>query len=208
MQVQTFAVGKFLANCYVVNCSETLEAIIIDPSFDEPQEAERTFGFINGNKLKPKYIVDTHGHPDHTCGNGIAKKRFGIPILIHKDDAHMIGEQGKWIGQTFGLKSSSPPPDILLNDGELLEFGKASLRVLHTPGHSRGGISLLGDNEIFTGDTLFAGSIGRTDFPDSSETEMRLSLEKLKTLPDHLLVYSGHGPETILGQEKRSNPFL
>lgn len=208
MKVKSFSVGKFLTNCYVVDCSETREAIIVDPSFDELLEAERIFRFINEKRLKLKYIVDTHGHPDHTCGNGLTKERFGAPILIHKSDAHMIGESGKWMGQTFGLKNFSPPPDILLDDGKLIEFGKANLKVLHTPGHSRGGISLLGANEIFTGDTLFAGSIGRTDFPDSSDTDMHNSLERLKALPDYLLVYPGHGPETILGQEKRSNPFL
>ena len=203
----TFTVGRFLTNCYVIACDDTRETIIIDPGFDDEVEAERVNACIKANSLKPKAVVNTHGHPDHTCGNAIAK-RYDVPIMIHKEDAHLTGILGKNIAQTFGLKNSSLPADVLLSDGDSIVFGNNSLSVIHTPGHSQGSIVLLGKNSLYTGDTLFAGSIGRTDFPESSEIQMKTSLEKLKKLPDELAVYPGHGPATTLAREKRENPFL
>ena len=208
MIVQEFTVGAFYTNCYIVRCEKTRTAIIIDPGFDTDNEAEKIFEFVDGNALDLKYIVNTHGHPDHTCGNGIVKKRFNVPILIHENDAHMLGELGKKIAESFGLANSSPQADVLLHDGDLIEFGQIALRVMHTPGHSRGGISLLGEKDIFTGDTLFAGSIGRTDFPESSEQDMQQSLNRLTLLPNDFVVYPGHGLPTTIGEEKATNPFL
>jgi glyoxylase-like metal-dependent hydrolase (beta-lactamase superfamily II) len=152
--------------------------------------------------------VNTHGHPDHTCGNGIIKEKFHIPILIHKDDAHMLGDLGKNIARFLGFNNSSPPADIPLHDSDLVKFGRITLKIMHTPGHSPGSISLLGEKEVFTGDTLFAGSIGRTDLPQSSEADMKLSLRKLVNLPNNFAVYPGHGPTTTIEEEKRCNPFL
>ena len=203
----TYATGRFLTNCYVIACDDTRETIIIDPGFDDEAEAERVNACIKANSLKPKAVVNTHGHPDHTCGNAIAKK-YDVPIMIHKDDAYLTGILGKNIAHTFGLKNFSPPAGVLLNDGDSIVFGNNKLSVIHTPGHSQGSIVLLGKNSLYTGDTLFAGSIGRTDFPESSEIQMKTSLEKLKKLPDKLAVYPGHGPATTLGIEKRENPFL
>jgi len=208
MILQMFAVGRLFTNCYVVGCEKTKESIIIDPGFDDQLEAERVFEFIDSNALILKFIVNTHGHPDHTCGNGIVKKRFHIPLLIHEYDAHMVGKSSNKISELFGFENSSPPADMLLHDGDMVKFGKTTLKVIHTPGHSRGSISLLGEKEVFTGDTLFAGSIGRTDFPESSARDMTLSLRKLANLPNHLVVYPGHGPITTIAKEKRSNPFL
>lgn len=208
MIVQMFTVGRFLTNCYVVSCKQTKETIIIDPGFDDQLEAERIFKFIDSNDLVLKFIVDTHGHPDHTCGNGVVKKRFHVPILIHEYDAHMVGKTSNKIAGFFGFEISSPPADMLLHDEDMVKFGKNTLKVIHTPGHSRGSISLLGEKEVFTGDTLFAGSIGRTDFPESSKSEMSRSLRKLANLPNHLVVYPGHGPMTTIAKEKRDNPFL
>ncbi|MGC8939465.1 MAG: MBL fold metallo-hydrolase [Candidatus Bathyarchaeia archaeon] len=208
MKTRMFSVGKFYTNCYVIVCEQTNEAIIVDPGFDGADEAERILRFIEHENLNLKMIVNTHGHPDHTCGNGIVKERFAVPILIHKFDAHMLGEIGKRIVGIFGFEKFSPPADKLLSDGDLLSFGKIVLRVMHTPGHSHGSISLLGEREIFTGDTLFKGSIGRTDFPDSSEEEMKLSLRKLAVLPDNFVVYPGHGSITTIGEEKSTNPFM
>jgi hydroxyacylglutathione hydrolase len=208
MKTRSFEVGSFSTNCYVVGCAETKEAVIIDPGFDTKSEAEIIIKYVEENCSKLKTIVNTHGHPDHTCGNGLVKNRFNVPIAIHKDDAYLIGTLGKRLAEAFNLTNHSPPADILLDDGSLLEFGKEKLEVIHTPGHSPGSISLLGKNVIFTGDTLFASSIGRTDFPESSEKEMQISLKRLKDLPDNLTVYPGHGPATTLGKEKRDNPFL
>ncbi|MEM3673828.1 MAG: MBL fold metallo-hydrolase [Candidatus Bathyarchaeia archaeon] len=208
MIIQMFTVGKLFTNCYIVACSETREAIIIDPGFDSASEAEKIFKFIEEKALKLKYIVNTHGHPDHICGNGIVRKQFQTPILVHEKDAFMLGTFGKVIAKFFGFNSSSPSADILLKDGDHVKFGKIALKVMHTPGHSPGSISLLSENEVFTGDTLFAGSIGRTDLPQSSESDMKESLKKLANLPDSFKVYPGHGPTTTIGGEKQSNPFF
>ena len=207
MKVQTFTVGKLFTNCYVAACPQTREAIIIDPGFESSVEAAEIFRYIE-EALKLKFIVNTHGHPDHVCGNGIVKEKFKTPILIHEKDAHMLGKVGKVIAKFFGFKNSSPPADVLLKDGDTVKFGNQTLKVMHTPGHSPGSISLLGEKEVFTGDTLFAGSIGRTDLPQGSETEMKSSLKKLARLPDFFKVYPGHGPPTTIGEENANNPFL
>jgi hydroxyacylglutathione hydrolase len=203
-----FTVGRFFTNCYVVSCRQTNEAIIIDPGFDDRSEADRIFKFVGRSALTLKFIVNTHGHPDHTCGNEMTKEEFHIPILIHESDAHMLGISGEAIAKFFGFEHSSPQADVLLHDGDLVIFGRAALKVVHTPGHSCGSISLLGEKEVFAGDTLFSGSIGRTDFPESSAEDMKLSLRKLASFPDQLIVYPGHGPATTIGEEKRNNPFL
>lgn len=208
MIVQMFTVGKLFTNCYIAACPETSEAIIIDPGFDSNFEAEKIFRFLEENSLNLKFVVNTHGHADHICGNETIKRNFQTPILIHEKDAFMLGRLGKLVAKFFGFSCSSPPADILLKDGDSIKFGKIILKVMHTPGHSPGSVTLIGEIEAFTGDTLFAGSIGRTDLPQSSERDMRTSLKKLAILPDDFVVYPGHGPTTTIGEEKRSNPFL
>lgn len=203
-----FTVGALDTNCYLIACERTNDAIIVDPGFDDIAEAEKISKIIKTNGLNLKMVVNTHGHPDHTCGNGIIKEWFKVPILIHKLDAYMLGDIGKRMAGLLGFKKSSPSADKLLSDGDLLSFGKIVLRVMHTPGHTHGGISLLGEHEIFTGDTLFRGTVGRTDLPDSSEQEMKMSLLKLAILPDDFAVYPGHGLPTKMGEEKRTNPFM
>jgi len=158
---------------------------------------------------KIKYIVNTHGHPDHTSGNKILKELTGAEILIHEYDASKLANTSGNLLTFFGLRSTSPPADRILHEGDIIQVGTIKLKVLHTPGHSRGGISLLGEDFVFTGDTLFAGSIGRYDFPDASYKELMRSIrDRLAILPDHMKVYSGHGPPTTIGKEKRYNPFL
>lgn len=208
MIIQMFTVGRLFTNCYILACQESKEAIIIDPGFDNTSEAENIFKFIEENALKLKFVVNTHGHPDHICGNGIIKRKFQTPILVHEKDAFMLGTLGKVIAKFFGFNSSSPSADTILKDGDHVKFGEIALEVMHTPGHSPGSISLIGENEVFTGDTLFAGSIGRTDLPQSSESDMKESLNRLANLPDDFKVYPGHGPTTTIIEEKRSNPFL
>jgi len=203
-----FTVGKLFTNCYIVACPETKEAIIIDPGFESVSEAEKVFKFIEEKALKPKFVVNTHGHPDHICGNGLVKGKFQTPILIHEKDAFMLGRLGRVIAKFAGFENSSPSADALLKDGDIISFGKINLKVMHTPGHSPGSISLVGKKEVFTGDTLFAGSIGRTDIPRGSVLDIKESLRKLACLPDDFKVYPGHGPTTTIGEEKRSNPFL
>ena len=208
MQTKMFEVGMLQTNCYIANCTETREAIIIDPGFGSALEAEEGFTHLNWNGLKLKFIVNTHGHPDHSCGNATIKKTFNVPICIHEADAYMLGETGKTTARYFGFNCTSPPADILLHEGDSVKFGKTNLKVLHSPGHSNGSIILIGENETYTGDTLFSGSIGRTDFPASSNSAMQLSLKKLLQLPDNLMVYPGHGPASTMGEEKQANPFL
>jgi glyoxylase-like metal-dependent hydrolase (beta-lactamase superfamily II) len=207
MKVQMFCVGRVFTNCYVVSCEETTEAVIVDPAFERSSEAEDVFGIIDKAFLKLKSIVNTHGHPDHICGNRIVREKLSVPILVHEKDAHFLGETGLSIAQAFGF-GGSPPADVLLQDGDQVKFGNVALRIVHTPGHSLGGISLIGEKEVFTGDTLFKGSIGRMDFPDSSEADMKISLAKLARLSDDFIVYPGHGLTTTIGEEKRSNPFM
>jgi len=209
MIIKMFTFGMYFTNCYVVGCEETKEALVIDPGFDRDDEADKVLKMIDQNGLRVKYIVNTHGHSDHTAGNGIMKKATGAPILIHEDDAIMLTNVAKTLSRIFGLRVTSPPADRTLRDGDVIQVGRIRLVVLHTPGHSGGGISLLGDGVVFTGDTLFAGSIGRTDFPGASFEEIMDSIKtKLVTLPDRFKVYPGHGPVSTIGEEKKYNPFL
>ncbi|MEM0313812.1 MAG: MBL fold metallo-hydrolase [Candidatus Bathyarchaeia archaeon] len=208
MKIKMFIVGRLLTNCYVASCPRTGEAVIIDPGTETGGEFQQIIQYVNQNSLKPIFTVNTHGHPDHITGNRMIKETFSTPILIHEGDAHMLEEPGRRLARAYGFNLNTLPADRLLHDGEEIKFGDQALKVLHTPGHTPGSICLLGEKAIFTGDTLFAGSIGRVDFPESSETEMRKSLEKIKALPDHLEAYPGHGPSTTIGEEKHTNPFL
>jgi hydroxyacylglutathione hydrolase len=209
MIVKMFTVGSLWTNCYLIGCEEKREAVIIDPGFDDVKEAEKIMKVVDKEKLHVKYIVNTHGHSDHISGNGILKKMTGAPILIHEYDASMLTNSERNFSELYGEKMTSPPADKLLHEGDIINVGNVRLKVLHTPGHSKGGISLLCDDVVFTGDTLFAGSIGRTDFPGASYREIMDSIKrKLAVLPDYLEVYPGHGPASTIGEEKRSNPFL
>jgi len=191
MIIKCFTVGWLSTNCYVVGCEETREAVVIDPGMDSERETEEILNFIKQNGLRIKYIINTHGHPDHIAGNAVMKEATGAPILIHENDAERVQADRK------------------LHDGDVLQVGTFKLVVLHTPGHTPDGISLLGDNVVFTGDALFAGSIGRTDFLGGSFKELINSIKtKLLSLPDSFKVYSGHGPSTTIGEEKKHNPFL
>jgi hydroxyacylglutathione hydrolase len=191
MIVKRFTVGWLSTNCYVVGCEETREAAVIDPGMDSEREAEPIMDFIKQNRLHIKYIINTHGHPDHVAGNAIMKKATGAPILIHESNSENVQADKK------------------LHEGNILQLGTLKLVVLHTPGHTPDGISLLGDNVVFTGDALFAGSVGRTDFIGGSYKELIQSIKtKLLSLPDSFKIYSGHGPSTTIGEEKKHNPFL
>ena len=194
MFVKMFTVGMLATNCFLVGDRESGEAVVIDPGFDRESEAKVIFNEIERHGFQIKYIVNTHGHPDHSGGNRIMKERSRAPILIHEDDASAL---------------SDPPADRKLRDGDSIEVGKIRLRVVHTPGHSPGSMALHGEDCVFSGDTLFAGSIGRYDLPGGSLEELVDSLKsKFLTLPDHIKVCPGHGPVTTIGDERRSNPFL
>jgi len=197
MRVQAFIVGLLATNCYIANCRETGNAVIIDPGFDSAAEATQIFRYVEEEKLNIKFVLNTHGHSDHIGGNEVLRQKYGVPVCIHELDAHPASLNDKTSTQT-----------VMLRDADLVEFKDAKLRVIHTPGHTPGSICLLGEKLVFTGDTLFAGGIGRTDFLGGSSRDMKLSLEKLLRLPESLIVYPGHGPETTIAEEKQDNPFL
>jgi len=194
MFVKMFIVGMIQTNSFIVGDTQTREAAVIDPGFDSSLEAKKILSEIERNEFKVKCIINTHGHPDHTSGNKAMKEATGAPLLIHEYDASML---------------KNPSADKTIREGDIIELGKIKLRVLHTPGHSKGSIALLGADAVFSGDTLFAGSIGRYDLPGGSLEEIMNSIKnKLLILPDHVKVYSGHGPVTTIGEERRTNPFL
>jgi glyoxylase-like metal-dependent hydrolase (beta-lactamase superfamily II) len=191
MNVKSFPVGWLSTNCYVISCEETKEAAVIDPGMESEGETEQILDYIKKNGFKVKYIINTHGHPDHVVGNEDMKEATGAPILIHENTIERVDAERK------------------LRDGDVLKVGNFKLVVLHTPGHTPDGISLLADDVVFTGDTLFAGSVGRTDFLGGSYNDLMQSIKsKLMCLPENIIVYCGHGPSTTIGDEKRYNPFL
>lgn len=209
MIVKMFPIGNLGTNCYLIGCEEKREAAVIDPGFDGIDEAEKIMKVVEKGKLHIKYIILTHGHSDHICGVRILKEMTNALILIHEYDAPMLTSTEKNFSGLYGERTTSPPADKMLHEGDVINVGNVSLKVIHTPGHSKGGISLLCDDIVFTGDTLFAGSIGRTDFPGASYKEIMNSLKhKLAVLPDHLKVYPGHGPTSTIGEEKEKQPIF
>ena len=191
MIVKRFKVGWLSTNCYVVGCEETKEAAVIDPGLESEAEAELILDYIKQNGFRIKYIINTHGHPDHISGNVAMKEATGAPILIHENADDRVQADRK------------------LLDGYVINVGNFKLAVLHTPGHTPCGICLVGDNVVFTGDSLFAGSIGRTDFLGGSFQELMKSIKnKLLLLPDSFKIYPGHESFSTIGDEKKYNPFL
>ena len=198
-------VGTMLANCYIIADEETKDAAIIDPS----AEGEEILKVVNDNNLKVKYIINTHGHMDHIGANAKIKGITGAKILIHEDDRNLLGSPVKNLAIFWGKMTKSPPADRLLKDGEIISLGNLQIKIIHTPGHTRGSICLLVDNGLFTGDTLLRNSIGRADLPGASSRMLIQSIkEKLLSLGDGVKIYPGHEEETTIGQEKRNNPFL
>lgn len=205
MQVERLVVGPLAANCYLVRCSEDGEALVIDPGADP----EAILKKVEKERLTLRYIINTHGHGDHIGANATLRERTGAAILIHAADAPMLTSAVKNLSSWLNGGVVSPPADRTLADGEELRCGNVAFKVLATPGHTPGGISILGPGVVFTGDTLFQGSIGRTDFPGGSLPVLLKSIrEKLLILPDETTVYPGHGPATTIGREKLENPFL
>jgi hydroxyacylglutathione hydrolase len=205
MITKMLVVGPIQANCYILGCERTREAAVIDPG----DEVDRILMTLAKEKLRCVCIINTHGHFDHSGANKRLKEATGGQLILHEADAPMVLNQAA-SGRMWGMKvENSPPPDRYVKEGDIITFGDVSLKVLHTPGHSPGGISLVTDRVIFVGDTLFAGSIGRTDFPGGDYDGLLQSVrEKIFTLADDVVIYSGHGPETTVGREKRTNPFF
>jgi hydroxyacylglutathione hydrolase len=203
--LKTLVVGPIQANCYILGCERTRQTAVIDPGGD----VEKILMALAKDNLRCVYIINTHGHFDHSAENKRLKEVTGAQLAIHRADASLIIHQAA-NGGMWGMKvDDSPPPDRYVEEGDLITFGDISLKVLHTPGHSMGGISLVTDKMAFVGDTLFAGSIGRTDFPGGDyEGLIRNVREKIFTLGDDVVIYPGHGPKTTVGRERRMNPFF
>ncbi len=243
--VKCLQVGYLPTNCYILACSKTMEGVIIDPGTLVGEE-DRVIHAIDDLKVTLKFILNTHGHPDHTSGNRAVKEYTRARILVHEYDSPLLCEP--WLGTTdllamkrphrclvcgreemFRLEVKgnkarmiadcgavlinaeiSPPADLMLHESDRIEFGGLALTVMHTPGHTRGGISLYCEKQdmVFTGDTLFEDSWGRTDLPGSSEEQMIGSLQRLGSLPAKTVVYPGHGGHTSIGKEKKTNPYM
>ena len=205
MIIESLTVGPIQANCYVLGCEDTSEAAVVDPG----AEADRILLTLANHKLTLRYIINTHGHFDHVGANKRLKEVTGARLLIHRIDAPMLSRLAE-SAATWGLSAeNSPAPDRMLEDDDTVTFGNITLKVLHTPGHTQGGISLYTDNCVFVGDTLFAGSVGRTDFPGGDAGVLRKSIHaKLFSLEDTVTVYPGHMGKTTIGEERRNNPFV
>lgn len=207
--VDSVVVSPFQTNCYIVACPETREGIVIDPG-DEP---ERILAVVRFHQITVTAVVATHGHLDHVLAVGTVKEATGAPFLLHELDlpiaqsAHIQAGFYNWVADPV------PDPDGFLGEGQTLKVGKISFQILHLPGHTPGHIALYfesddGSKHLFSGDVLFAGSVGRTDLPGGNWEQLQSSLSRLMSLPDETIVYSGHGRKTTIGEERRYNPFV
>lgn len=205
--MKTLIVGPLEVNCYILWDRKSREAIVIDPGGD----TGAVINTVRNEGLKVKYIVNTHGHFDHVGGNAEVKAYTGARVAIHGNDAPLLKESHEH-GILFGVKTpEQDDPDMLLKDGDVIKTGEIKMRVIHTPGHTKGGICLYDRKKgrVFTGDTLFAGSIGRTDFPGGSYDEIIDSIKrKIIPLGGFVRVFPGHGPETTITDEMETNPFI
>jgi len=194
------------SNCYIVGCEETKEGAVIDPG----AEARKILKKIDDLGLKIKYIVLTHGHVDHVGALAEVQKATGAKVLIHAEDAAMLTDSRRNLSMYVGAGLTFKDADRMLQDGDKIKVGNVTMDVIHTPGHTRGGISLKLDPDVLiTGDTLFAGSVGRSDFPGGSHSQLISSIKnKLLVFPPETKVYPGHGPASTIAEEKRYNPFL
>lgn len=205
MLLDCLTVGWFAANCYIVGCSASKEAAVIDPG----DEAQRILLTVKDMGVTVRYVVNTHAHVDHIGANAEIIRATGALLCIHRLDADSLADPMRNLSSWGGEPLPALSADRLLEEGDVLEIGEMRFRVLHTPGHTPGGICLEGEGVVFSGDTLFAGSVGRTDFPGGSHVALIDAIRtKLFPLPDDTVIYPGHGPSTTIGEEKRSNPFL
>jgi hydroxyacylglutathione hydrolase len=199
------SVGAYQVNTILVWCEQTRKAAIIDPA----GESEQTFREIERRKLEPVFLLNTHGHLDHITENALIKERFNVPLLIHELDRPMLSDPAKNLSLFTGDAITSPDADGTLADGDTVKIGMETLQVLHVPGHTPGSIVFYHPGFAVTGDTLFAGGVGRTDFPGCDEQQLAEAIrQKLYQLPPETVVYPGHGSTTTIGEERRTNPFV
>lgn len=211
MIIESRAVGPFLKNGFIVACEDTREAVCIDPG----DEVQSLLAFVERERLDVRHILLTHAHVDHVTGVAAAKQALGVPVYLHRDDLFLYDHVVE-AGAMFGLQVERQPPiDVYYTPGQVIPFGTFDVRPHHTPGHCPGGVCLQvgrqGEvgKELFVGDTLFAGSIGRTDLPGGDYATLISSIRRvLFAFGDAAVVHPGHGPDTTIGHERRTNPFL
>jgi hydroxyacylglutathione hydrolase len=212
MILEVRAVPPFQKNGFVVGCERTREAVVIDPG----DEADQLIAAVHESGLDVRYVLLTHAHVDHVSGVAAAKEAFDVPVYLHEDDLFLYDVAAQQ-GAMFGIKVRQPPPVDVFYDGSPITFGDYEVRVLHTPGHCPGGVCLQigragepgGGRHLFVGDTLFAGSIGRTDLPGGDYGVLMQSITGvLFPLGDDAIVHPGHGPDTTIGRERTTNPFV
>jgi hydroxyacylglutathione hydrolase len=208
MKTQQLTVGMMGVCCYIISCEKTKKAAIIDPGGDE----EKILAEVTRQGFKVEYIIATHGHPDHVCGNKKIQEATGAKIIMHVDDVDFFEkDEVKNYFSMLGLEPS-PPTDIKVKEGDEIKIGDVTLKVIHTPGHTPGGMCLLNGTDLITGDTLFVGGLGRTDFPGGSHEDLIQSIrKKLLVLPEDTVVWPGHGyggSKSTIGIEAKTNPFL
>ena len=213
MPIKTIPAGPLQTNCYVVSDAGSPEAMIVDPGGD----ADTIIAYVESEKLDPKVLLNTHAHIDHIGANAEIKNHFpGVQLTVHADDANSLTDPMGNLSAMMGMEYQSPVADLVVQEGDHVTVGGWEFRVLHTPGHTPGGICLYAESPpegeapvLIAGDSLFAGSIGRTDFPGGDMSTLLSSIqEKLFVLPQQTTVHSGHGPSTTIGREKESNPFV
>lgn len=207
MKTRTLELGPFAVNCYLFWDEKSYDGVIIDPGTDP----ERIFEEVSRAGFAPRAILLTHGHGDHIAAVRNIKEKYNIPLYAGEGEEDLLANPSANVSALFGQPITSPPPDFVVKDEEIVNFGTVCLKVLATPGHSPGGVCYLDESEglLFCGDTLFYGSIGRTDLPGSSYEQLMESIEKkIMKLPDSIVCYPGHGPQTTVGAERTNNPFL
>ena len=208
MLVEQMLVGPMAVFSYIVGCEKKKEGLIIDPA----GSVNKIISKAAEMSLRIKYVVNTHGHADHTCGNRAVLSKTGADLSVHREDA---GEIIRGLNRAFSMamgKRPSPEAHTLLNDGDFIKIGDTGLKVIHTPGHTPGSICLYGEGNLFTGDTLFVGAVGRTDLKGGSLDILRGSLKKLIALPPETRVWPGHNyggtPVSTLAREQETNPYI
>jgi len=205
MQVNIVVVGPFEANCYLIKNQKDDSGIIIDPGGDERAIINK----MDRIKLMPRAILLTHGHGDHIAAVRPLMEKYHLPLYVGEGDEPLLASPSANISALFGFEITCPKPDYILSDDESVEIAGIKFKILATPGHTSGGICFLTDKFLFCGDTLFKGSIGRTDLPGGDFQTLINSIDsKVLSLPDDIICYPGHGPETTVGFERKSNPFL
>lgn len=210
MNIQSFTFGPFQENTYILY-DDSQECVIVDPGCYSGAEEKELKDFITTKKLKVVKLLNTHCHLDHVAGNAFVFDTYGFKPIIHKDDLVILNNQQR-VSEMYGLPCNiSPEPEGYMKEGDIIEFGDTKLLVIHTPGHAPGHVVFFNKEQkaLLNGDVLFKRSIGRTDLTFGNHDQLINSIKtKLFSLPDETVVYCGHGPNTTIGEEKRSNPYL